>query len=71
MKTKVIAFRVTQQEYDGLNLLASQQFMKVSEFVNDCLSGAIHEGFAALRKEEKRLEARAKREAKKAANVVE
>jgi hypothetical protein len=67
MKTKVIAFRVTQQEYDALVYGARQSQMKLSDFVNTCLSNPIQEGIAEVRKEEKRLEAKAKRDAKKAA----
>lgn len=67
MKTKVIAFRVTQQEYDALVYASSSSSMKLGEFINACLSSPIQEGMAAIRKQEKRLEAKAKREAKKAA----
>lgn len=67
MKTKVIAFRVTEQEYDALVYCASQSRIKLGEFVRLCLSSPVQEGMTALRKEEKRLEAKAKREAKKAA----
>ena len=70
MKTKVIAFRVTQQEYDALVYGASLVKMKLGEFVNTCLSNPIQEGMAAVRKQEKRLEAKAKRDAKKAAANV-
>ena len=67
MKTKVIAFRVTEDEYAALYYMARTKNMKLAEHVNECLTSAIMQGFDALAKERKRLEAKAKREAKKAA----
>lgn len=67
MKTKVIAFRVTEDEYAALYYMARTKGVKLSEHVNECMTSAIVQGFEALKKERKRLEAKAKREAKKAA----
>lgn len=67
MKTKVIAFRVTEDEYAALYYMARTKNLKLSEHVNECMTSAIMQGFDALTKERKRLEAKAKREAKKAA----
>lgn len=70
MKTKVIAFRVTQDEYDALAFMAKQSEAKLAEFVYDCLRMPLFHAFEGLKKEQKRLEAKAKREAKKAATNV-
>ena len=67
MKTKVVAFRVTQQEYDALAFVSAKRLMSVGEFVNNYLANAKWEAVEAFRKEQKRLEAKAKRDAKKAA----
>jgi len=67
MKTKVVAFRVTQEEYDGLVFNAGSRKMKVSDFVIACLRQDIDLSIQALKHEEKRLQAKAKRDAKKAA----
>jgi hypothetical protein len=70
MKTKVIAFRVTQDEYDGLVFNAGCRKMKVSNFVIACLQQDIDLSIQALKHEQKRLQAKAKRNAKKAAADV-
>jgi len=67
MKTKVIAFRVSQDEYDALYFAARTTNRTVGQVVYDSISGGFQEAMAALAKERKRLEAKAKREAKKAA----
>ena len=67
MKTKVIAFRVTQEEYDALVYNASKRLMKLGEFVNDELRPVTNLSVQMFKKEQKRLEAKAKRDAKKAA----
>ena len=67
MKTKVIAFRVTEDEYAALYHMACTKNLKLAEHVNNCMTSAIMQGFDALTKERKRLEAKAKRDAKKAA----
>ena len=67
MKTKVIAFRVTEDEYAALYYMARTKNIKLAEHVSESLTSAIMQGFDALTKERKRLEAKAKREAKKAA----
>jgi hypothetical protein len=68
MKTKVIAFRVTEDEYAALYFMARTLNVKLSEHVNTCMTSAIMQGFEALKKERKKAEAKAKRDAKKAAN---
>lgn len=71
MKTKVIAFRVTQDEYDALVYNGSTAGYKLAEFVGVLLRPHIELCKQALVKERKRLEAKAKRDAKKAANVAQ
>ncbi len=75
MKTKVVAFRVTQEEYDALALRVqwckqseSQQHIRsISDLVKDLVRGELDGMLYGLAKERKRLEAKAKRDAKKAA----
>jgi hypothetical protein len=64
-KTKVIAIRVTQDEYEALTIQAAGR--KVSELVYDCLGGALDVGLSKLTQERKKAEAKAKRQAKKEA----
>jgi hypothetical protein len=79
MKTKVVAFRVTQEEYDALALRVewckrseSQQHIRsVSDLVNDLIRGELDGMLYGLAKERKRIEAKAKRDAKKAAANAE
>ena len=68
MKTKVIALRVTQDEYDALQ--AAADFRSVGLYVRLQLSEPIRQGFEKLSKQRKAAEAKAKREAKKAAGNV-
>ena len=65
MKTKVIAFRVTEQEYDALLLEATRKGVSVTTYVRG--SCMFHHLLNELEAEKKRLEAKAKRAAKKAA----
>jgi uncharacterized protein (DUF1778 family) len=65
-KTKVIAFRVTKEEYEALYFAAAQKQLKVAELVYAMVNTSIPEAYAALAKERKRLELKAKRDAKKA-----
>ena len=67
MKTKVVAFRVTQQEYEALLFNAATNSEKLSDFVKACLEPDIEACLDRLLKEQKRLQAKAKRDAKKAA----
>jgi predicted DNA-binding protein len=71
MKTKVVAFRVTQEAYDALAFMSKKRLMKVSYYVNDALLETISHAINEYRKEQKRLQAKAKRDAKKAANAVQ
>ena len=66
-KTKVIAFRVTKEEYEALYFAAAQKQLKVAELVYAMVNTSIPEAHAALAKERKRLELKAKRDAKKEA----
>jgi len=67
MKTKVIAFRVNEREYNAMTFMASKEKLKLSEYVNKLLSFEKAYALQEFAKEEKRLEAKAKRDAKKAA----
>ena len=71
MKTKVVAFRVNQEQYDALVYKARAENMKLSDVVYVGLLGVIAESRLAHEKEQKRLEAKAKRDAKKAANAAQ
>lgn len=65
MKTKVIAFRVSEDEYYGLVLASKDRLMTVGEYVRNQL--VMHQYVELISKERKRLERAAKRHAKKAA----
>jgi hypothetical protein len=67
MKTKVIAFRVTEEQYHALQLRAVKNNARVSDVLADGLHLHLQALVADLQHERKRLEAKAKREAKKAA----
>jgi hypothetical protein len=71
MKTKVVAFRVTQQEYNALAFVANLHGKKLSAYIDDALLPTIQNAMVHLEKEQKRLQAKAKRDAKKAANAVQ
>ena len=66
-KTKVIAVRVTEEQYNALAVMASGRLMKMGEYVYNYLIPAMNQGGELLLKERKKAEAKAKREAKKAA----
>ena len=66
-KTKVIAFRVTKEEYEALYFAAAQKQLKVAELVYAMVNTSIPVAYAALAKERKKAEAKAKRQAKKEA----
>jgi hypothetical protein len=67
MKTKVISFRVTEDEYNALVYNASTIKLSVGAFVWVLLRPTVELSKQALAKEQKRLENKAKRVAKKAA----
>lgn len=71
MKTKVIAFRVTQSDYEALQHYCSTFKVKLGDLIMCALEGDLQAAYANIAKERKRLEAKAKRDAKKAANVAE
>ena len=68
MKTKVIAFRLTEREYDAVLLEATRKGMSVTKYVRESL--VLNYLLNQLDMETKRLEAKAKRAAKKAAAEV-
>ena len=70
MKTKVVAFRVTQEEYEALQLAAHDGKRKVADVVYYLIKPTVYHWQEELRKERKRAEAKAKRDAKKAAANV-
>jgi hypothetical protein len=68
-KTKVVAMRLTEAEFQGLQLLRKQHGgHSVGYILRKQLDAFMVEAVNAYRKEQKRLEAKAKREAKKAEN---
>ncbi len=67
MKTKVIAFRVREDEYEALKAYSFNWFDTLAEFVNDRLTPEINKAMEEMAKQRKRAEAKAKRDAKKAA----
>lgn len=67
MKTKVVAFRVTEEQYNALQLEAVRKNITISDVVMENLEWDLEGMVFQLQKETKRLEAKAKREAKKAA----
>lgn len=67
MKTKVIAFRVNAEEHEALYFAARTKQVTMGELVYMMVSQFVPEAQAELNKERKRLDAKAKREAKKAA----
>jgi hypothetical protein len=66
-KTKVIALRVTEDQYNALAVMANGRLMKMGEYVYNYLIPAMNQGAELLLKERKKAEAKAKREAKKEA----
>jgi hypothetical protein len=65
-KTKVIAVRVTQEQYDGLMCLKGD--VKVGNYLYLSLLPTLNAGVAELNAQRKKAEAKAKRQAKKAEN---
>ena len=65
-KTKVVALRLTDNEYNGLQLLRKQHGVhSVGYILRKQLAELLTDAVKADKKETKRLEAKAKREAKK------
>jgi hypothetical protein len=64
-KTKVIAVRVTQEQYDGLMALKGD--MRMGNYLYACLLPTLRSGEQELQALRKKAEARAKRIAKKEA----
>jgi uncharacterized protein (DUF1778 family) len=67
MKTKVVAFRVREDQYLALQLESVRSGKKISDIVLDAIWVDLQIMGERMQKETKRLEAKAKREAKKAA----
>jgi hypothetical protein len=67
MKTRVISFRVREDEYEALKAYSFNWFDTLSEFIDDRLTLEINKAMEEMAKERKRAEAKAKRDAKKAA----
>ena len=67
-KTKVIAFRVTQEEYEALEaVIKSVGVTKLGNWIQARLLDDICDGLEMVKAERKKAEAKAKRQAKKAA----
>ena len=62
-KTKVVAVRITQEQYDGL--MAMKGDVKMGNYLYFCLLPTLRAGVLELQKERKREEARHKRALKK------
>lgn len=67
MKTKVVAFRVTQEEHDALLVCAMAHEVKLNHLLTALVKPAIDEGLSAIDRQRKKEAAKARREAKKAA----
>jgi hypothetical protein len=65
-KTKVIAVRVTQKEYEAFAFYLAFYNKKASDVFKISIEGAISHGQELLIQAEKKAEAKAKRDAKKA-----
>lgn len=70
MKTKVIAFRVTETEHEALFKMAVLCGENLSEFVGRHLTDLKAVALNNLKMQQKKAEAKAKREAKKAVDNV-
>jgi hypothetical protein len=66
-KTKVIAFRVRDDEYEALKAYGLNWFNTLGAYVYDCMHEPIQKAMAEALKERKKAEAKAKRLAKKEA----
>ena len=67
MKTKIISFRVTEDEYEALALLAKTYGKKLAHLVDDELIATIQLAMSVYTREQKRAKDKARRDAKKAA----
>jgi len=67
MKTKVVAIRITENQYEALQLWSKQHNMTITQLLKDFLASPLTAAEGNLRTERKRAEAKAKRDAKKAA----
>ena len=67
MKTKVIAFRVTEEEQRAIRWAAGSAKVDVGRYLRDALALTLDHCVRDMNAEVKRLEAKAKRAAKKAA----
>jgi len=71
MKTKVVSFRVTTEQYEALEFLSKNAGQKMGEFIAERLYTDFLLGIELVANIRKRAEAKAKRDAKKAANGVQ
>jgi hypothetical protein len=62
-KTKVVAIRVTQEQYEGLMCLKGD--VKMGNYLYMSLLPILNAGIAEVNKERKKAEAKAKRQSKK------
>lgn len=67
-KTKVIAFRVNAEEYEALQLYSQSSKVSLVDIIRGALESDINAALSNLRLARKKAEAKAKRDAKKAAN---
>lgn len=67
MKTKVIAFRVTEEEYEAICWAAAKDKVKIGEYVRQDFATTLGYTIEAMKDEIAKLEAKAKRAAKAAA----
>lgn len=70
MKTKVIAFRVTEEEYEAICWAAAKDKIKIGEYVRQDFATTLGYTMQEMKDEIAKLEAKAKRAAKKAAAAV-
>ena len=67
MKTKVISFRVTPDEYDALQLAAQKEKLNLADVVYYLVKPTAYRWQEELHKVRKRAKDKARRDAKKAA----
>jgi hypothetical protein len=67
MKTKVISFRVTPDEYDALQLAAQKEKLNLADVVYYLVKPTAYHWQEELHKVRKRAKDKARRDAKKAA----
>lgn len=70
-RTKVVAFRVTEEEHEALQVTALVHNVKMSELLIAMTKPAIDEGLAAIEYHKKSEKAKAKRAAKKAEKAAQ